>query len=164
MSQDKQLRDELRRIAETIQVPPELEQRIHESYQRDYKQKRGNPNMKKRLLAGIAAVAILIPTAAVATPYLADQIFGSSETIELHGGTQADYNEIEAFLQEAKGKLSEEEFSEYVELTRQLMELRVKITDENGVSHEDQLSAEERQQWEELSEKLAPYFTKLQQE
>ncbi|WP_400164373.1 DUF3600 domain-containing protein [Brevibacillus sp. TJ4] len=164
MSHDKQLRDELQRIAETIQVPRELEQRIFASYQHDQKRKRGNLIMKKRLLAGVAAVAILIPTAAVATPYLADYIFGSAESITHHGGTQEDYNEIEAFLQEAKGKLSEDEFSEYIELMRQMMQLKMKMTDENGIVHEDRLSAEEQQQWEELSEKLNPYFSKLASE
>lgn len=160
---DKHFHDELQRIAESIQVPTDLERRISNSYQREYDRKKGIPTMKKRLLAGMAAVAILIPTAAVATPYLADQIFGSSESIQLRGGTQADYNEIEAFLQEAKGKLTEDEFREYMELTRQLMQLKLKITDENGVVHKDQLSAEEQQQWEELAKRIAPYFAKLNQ-
>ncbi|WP_238327501.1 DUF3600 domain-containing protein [Paenibacillus gorillae] len=117
--------------------------------------------MKKRILAGIAAVAILIPSAAFAASYLADDIFGSAATIEQRGGTQEDYQEIEGMLQEAQGKLTEDEFKEYMELTKQLMQLKLKITNENGVKHEEKLSKEEQQQFEQLASKLAPYFEKI---
>jgi hypothetical protein len=117
--------------------------------------------MKKRMLAGIAAVAILIPSAVFAAPYLADDIFGSSATIEQHNGTQEDYQEIEGMLQAAKGKLTEDEFKEYMELTKQLMQLKLKITDENGVKHEEKLTKEEQQQFKQLSSRLAPYFERI---
>ncbi|TYP73289.1 uncharacterized protein DUF3600 [Paenibacillus methanolicus] len=117
--------------------------------------------MKKRILAGIAAAAILIPSAAFGASYLADDIFGSSATIKQHGGTDEDYREIEEFLQAAKGKLTEDEFKEYTELSKQLMKLKLKITDVNGVVHEDKLTEEERQQFEQLASRLAPYFEKI---
>ncbi|WP_225442654.1 DUF3600 domain-containing protein [Paenibacillus lycopersici] len=117
--------------------------------------------MKKRMLAGIAAVAILIPSAAFAASYLADDIFGSSAAIEQHGGTQEEYQEIEGLLQAAKGKLTEDEFKEYTELTKQLVQLKLKITDANGVVHEEKLTKEEQQRVEQLSSRLAPYFGKI---
>lgn len=117
--------------------------------------------MKKRMLAGIAAVAILIPSVAVAASYLADDIFGSSAVIEQRGGTQEDYQAIEGMLQAAKGKLTEDEFKEYMELTKQLVQLKLKMTDENGVKHEEKLTKEEQQQFEQLASKLAPYFDKI---
>ncbi|MEJ8546086.1 DUF3600 domain-containing protein [Brevibacillus borstelensis] len=117
--------------------------------------------MKKRMLAGIATVAILIPSAALAASYLADNIFSSSATIEQHGGTQEDYQEIEGMLQAAKDKLTENEFKEYVGLTKQLMQLKLKITDENGVQHEEKLTKDEQQQYEQLASKLVPYFKKI---
>jgi hypothetical protein len=43
-------------------------------------------------------------------------------------GTQEDYQEIEGMLKKAKGKLTEDEFKEYTELTKQLMQLKLKIT------------------------------------
>ena len=117
--------------------------------------------MKKRMLVGIAAVAILIPSAAFAASYLADGIFGSVATIEQHGGTQESYQEIEEMLQAAKGKLTEDEFEEYMDLFKQLMQLKLKITDENGVVHEEKLTKEEQQHWTQLASKLAPYFEKI---
>lgn len=161
MSIDKELRKELRQAADSMHCPPDLYGRVRQSYQHYMNEKRGRSSMKKRILAGIAAVAILIPSAVFASSYLADEIFGSVATIEQHGGTQEDYQEIEGMLQTAKGKLTEDEFKEYIELTKQLMQLKLKITDKNGVRQEEKLTIEEQQQWKELSSKLAPYFEKI---
>ncbi|HIW34948.1 MAG TPA: DUF3600 domain-containing protein [Candidatus Paenibacillus intestinavium] len=161
MSIDKELREELRQAADSMNCPPELYGRVRQSYQHYVKEKRGGSPMKKHMLAGIIAVAILIPSVVFAASYLADDIFGSSAIIEQHGGIQEDYEEIEGMLQEVKGKLTEDEFKEYMELTKQLMQLKLKITDENGVKHEEKLSQEEQQQFEQLASRLVPYFEKL---
>lgn len=139
----KELREELRKAADTLHCPPEMYRRVQQSYKHYANEKRGRSPMKKRILAGIAAVAILIPSAAFAASYLADDIFGSSAAIEQHGGTQEEYQEIEGLLQAAKGKLTEDEFKEYTELTKQLVQLKLKITDANGVVHEEKLTKEE---------------------
>ncbi|RUS48875.1 DUF3600 domain-containing protein [Cohnella sp. AR92] len=161
MSIDKELREELRQAADSMHCPPDLYGRVRQSYQHYLNEKRGRAPMKKRMIAGIVAVAILIPSTVFAASYLADDIFGSSATIEQHGGTQEDYQEIDGMLQAAKGKLTEDEFKEYSELTKQLMQLKLKITDENGVAHEEELSKEEQQQFEQIASKLAPYFEKI---
>ncbi|MFC4306646.1 DUF3600 domain-containing protein [Cohnella boryungensis] len=158
MSIDKELREELRQVADSMQSPPDLYGRVRQSYQHYMNEKRGRSPMKKRILAGIVTIAILVPTAALASSYLADDIFGSSATIEQHGVSQEDYQEIEGMLQTAKGKLTDDEFKAYMELTKQLVQLKLKITDENGVVHEEKLTKEEQQQFEQLASKLAPYF------
>ncbi|MFD3257237.1 DUF3600 domain-containing protein [Paenibacillus lentus] len=117
--------------------------------------------MKKRLLAGIAAVAILIPSAVLASSYLADDIFGSVKTIEQHGGSQESYQEIEGMLQIAKDKLTDDELKEFMELFKQIVQLKLKMTDEKGIKHEEKLTKEEQQQFEQLASKLAPYFEKI---
>lgn len=58
-------------------------------------------------------------------------------------------------------KLTEDEFQEYMELTKQLMQLKLKITDENGVPHEEKLTKEEQQHYGQLASKLAPYFERI---
>ncbi|MGC5772792.1 DUF3600 domain-containing protein [Paenibacillus pabuli] len=161
MSIDKELREELRQVADSMHCPPELYGRVQQSYQHYVNDKRGRLSMKKRMIAGIAAVAILIPSAAFAASYLADDIFGSPTTIEQHGGTQEEYQEIEGMLQAAKGKLTEDEFKEYMELTKQVVQLKLKITDEKGVKHEEKLTQEEQQQLEQLGARLTPYFEKI---
>jgi cell shape-determining protein MreC len=161
MSIDKQLREELRKAADSMHCPPDLYGRVQQSYQQYVNEKRGRSPMKKRILVGIAAIAILIPSAALAGSYLADDIFGSSATIEQHGASQEDYQVIEEMLQAAKGKLTEDEFKEYMELTKQMVQLKLKITDENGVVHEESLTKEEQQLFEQLASKLGPYFEKI---
>lgn len=161
MSIDKELREELRQVADSMQCPPELYGRVRQSYQDYVNEKRGRSRMKKRLLAGIAAVAILIPSAVFASSYLADKIFGSVKTIEQHGGSQESYQEIERGLQAAKGKLTEDEFKEFMELFKQVAQLKLKMTDEKGIKHEEKLTKEEQQQWTQLTSKLAPYFEKI---
>lgn len=161
MSIEEELREGLHRAADSMHCPPDLYGRVRKSYQRYMTEKRGRSPMKKRILTGIVAAAILIPTSVFAASYLADDIFGSPATIEEHGGTQENYQEIEGMLQAAKGKLTEDEFKEYTKLTKQLVQIKLTITDEKGVVHEEKLTKEEQQQLEQLASKLAPYFEKI---
>ncbi|KKO51667.1 DUF3600 domain-containing protein [Paenibacillus sp. DMB20] len=161
MSIDKELREELRQVADSMHCPPDLYGRVRQSYQHYVNEKRGRSPMKKRMLAGIAAVAILIPSAVFASSYLADEIFGSVKTIEQHGGSQESYQEIEGMLQTAKGKLTEDEFKEFTELFKQMVQLKLKMTDEKGIKYEEKLTKEEQQQFEQLVSKLAPFFKKI---
>ncbi|GIO69661.1 DUF3600 domain-containing protein [Paenibacillus sp. FSL M7-1455] len=161
MSIDQELREELRQVADSMHCPPDLYGRVQQSYQQYVNEKRGRSPMKKRLLAGIAAVAILIPSAVFASSYLADEIFGSVKTIEQHGGSQESYQEIEGMLQTAKSKLSEAEFKEFMELFKEMVQLKLKMTDEKGIKLEEKLTQEEKQRFEQLVSKLAPFFEKI---
>lgn len=42
-----------------------------------------------------------------------------------------------------------------------MVQLKLKITDDKGVKHEEKLTIEEQQQFEQLASKLAPYFEKI---
>lgn len=161
MSIDQELREELRQVADSMHCPPDLYGRVQQSYQQYVNEKRGRSPMKKRLLAGIASVAILIPSAVFASSYLADEIFGSVKTIEQHGGSQESYQEIEGMLQTAKSKLSEAEFKEFMELFKEMVQLKLKMTDEKGIKLEEKLTQEEKQRFEQLVSKLAPFFEKI---
>ncbi|MEI0737652.1 DUF3600 domain-containing protein [Paenibacillus sp. JTLBN-2024] len=155
------MREELRQVADSMHCPLDLYGRVQQSYQQYVNEKRGRSPMKKRLLAGIAAVAILIPSAVFASSYLADEIFGSVKTIEQHGGSQESYQEIEGMLQTAKSKLSEAEFKEFMELFKEMVQLKLKMTDEKGIKLEEKLTQEEKQRFEQLVSKLAPFFEKI---
>lgn len=161
MSIDKELREELRQVADSMHYPPNLHGRVRESYQQYMNKKRGRYPMKKRMIVGIIAAVILIPSAVYASSYLVDEIFGSVKTIEQHGGSQEDYNEMEEMTQAAKSKLTEEEFEEFMGLFKQVAEFKLKITDKNGINHMDRLTKEEQQQFEELGNKLLSYIEKI---
>lgn len=161
MSIDKELREELRQVADSMHYPTNLHGRVSRSYQQYMNKKRGRSPMKKRMITGIIAAVILIPSAVYASSYLADEIFGSVKTIEEHGGSQESYNEIEGMLQTAKSKLTEEEFEEFKDLFKQVTEFKLKITDKNGINHMDRLTKEEQQQFEELGKKVFSYIEKI---
>ncbi|MGG3279069.1 DUF3600 domain-containing protein [Paenibacillus solani] len=161
MSIDKELREELRQVADSMHCPPDLHGRVSQSHQHYVNKKRGRSPMKKRVIAGIIAAVILIPSAVFASSYLADAIFGSVKTIEQHGGSQEDYNEMEEMIQAAKSKLTEEEFEEFMDLFKQMVQLKLKMTDEKGIKHMDKLTKEEQQHFEQLLPMLAPFFEKI---
>lgn len=161
MSIDKELREELRKVADSMHYPPNLHERVAESYQHYVNKRRGRSPMKKRVIASIIAAVILIPSAVFASSYLADEIFGSVKTIEQHGGSQEGYDEIEGTLQAAKSKLTEEEFVEFMGLFKQVAEFKLKVTDEKGIKHMDRLTKEEQQQFEEVGKKMFSYIEKI---
>lgn len=67
----KQLSDNLKNYARSMECPPEIHERIQKSYNNYLEKKeRGNLIMKKRLIASIAAVAILLPMGVFAGPKL----------------------------------------------------------------------------------------------
>ncbi|WP_230202533.1 hypothetical protein [Paenibacillus ihumii] len=48
-----------------------------------------------------------------------------------------------------------------MELFKQMVQLKLKMTDEKGIKHEEKLTKEEQQRFEQLVSKLAPYFEKI---
>lgn len=67
----KQLSDNLKNCARSMECPPEIHERIQNSYNNYLEKKeRGNLIMKKRLIASIAAVAIVLPIGVFAGPKL----------------------------------------------------------------------------------------------
>jgi len=161
MSIDEELREELHQVADSMHYPADLHGRVSQSYQQYMNKKRGRSPMKKRMIAGIIAAVILIPSAVYASSYLADGIFGSVKTIEQHGGSQEDYNEMEEMIQAAKSKLTEQEFEEFMDLFKQVAEFKLKVTDKYGINHLDKLTKEEQQQFEEVGNKLLSYIEKI---
>ncbi|WP_024630014.1 MULTISPECIES: hypothetical protein [unclassified Paenibacillus] len=72
MTIERKIREHLHKEAETVECPPAISNRIEQSYSQYLQRKRSGRPMKKRLIGGIVAVAILIPSAAFAAPTLID--------------------------------------------------------------------------------------------
>ncbi|GED61278.1 hypothetical protein BFO01nite_54100 [Brevibacillus formosus] len=53
------------------------------------------------------------------------------------------------------------EFEKFFAIMKQIIDMKMKVTDKNGVVHEEQFTAEELKQFKELGEKAAPYFAKV---
>ncbi|WP_207797453.1 hypothetical protein [Paenibacillus sp. GM2FR] len=82
MTIERNIREHLRKEAETLDCPPAISNRIARSYSQYVQQKRSGKPMKKRLIAGIVATAILIPTAAFAAPTLIEMLTRTPMTAE----------------------------------------------------------------------------------
>ncbi|WP_409346690.1 hypothetical protein [Paenibacillus sp. MBLB4367] len=82
MTIERNIREHLHKEAETMECPPAISKRIEQSYSQYLKRKRSEKNMKKRLIGGIVAAAILIPTAAFAAPALIDMLTRTPMTAE----------------------------------------------------------------------------------
>ncbi|MBM6382956.1 MAG: hypothetical protein JSY10_03025 [Paenibacillus sp.] len=82
MTIERKIREHLHKEAETVGCPPAISNRIEQSYSQYLQRKRSGRPMKKRLIGGIVAVAILIPSAAFAAPTLIDMLTRTPLTAE----------------------------------------------------------------------------------
>jgi predicted DNA-binding protein YlxM (UPF0122 family) len=82
MTFERKIREHLHEEAETIECPPAISKRIERSYSHYLQRKRSEITMKKRLIGGLVAAAILIPTAAFAAPVVIDMLTRAPMTSE----------------------------------------------------------------------------------
>ncbi|WP_339322088.1 hypothetical protein [Paenibacillus sp. FSL W8-0194] len=79
---ERQIREYLHNEAENRECPPALSKRIEQSYSQYLQRKRSEKPMKKRLIAGMVAAVIMIPTAAFAAPTLIEMVTRTPITAE----------------------------------------------------------------------------------
>ena len=79
---ERKIREYLHKEAETMECPPAISKRIEQSYSQYFQRRRSKINMKKRLISGLVATAILIPTAAFAAPNLIEMLTRTPMTVE----------------------------------------------------------------------------------
>ncbi|WP_180968183.1 hypothetical protein [Cytobacillus massiliigabonensis] len=82
MTIERKIREHLHKQAETMECPTAISKRVEHSYSQYLQRKRREKTMKKRLIGGIAAAAILIPTAAFAAPPLIEMLTRTPMTAE----------------------------------------------------------------------------------
>lgn len=158
MNLEEQLRSAFKEETIDLLPPPELKIRIMDQVT----SKQGGRRMKKWLLPCILAAVLVIPTGAYATyNYLADSIYDSQENVSHIGGTHQKYDYLETKLQEAKQIFSEEDFTAFMPLLKELGEYNLKFSDSEGVLHPEQMNAEEHEKYITLTTALEPFFTKL---
>ncbi|UKS25197.1 hypothetical protein LOZ80_26880 [Paenibacillus sp. HWE-109] len=82
MTIERRISEHLHKEAETMECPPAISKRIEQSYSHYLHRKRSETTMKKRLIGGIVAAALLIPTAAFAAPTLIEILTRTPMTAE----------------------------------------------------------------------------------
>jgi hypothetical protein len=110
----------------------------------------------------LIAAVLIIPTGAYAGyTYLADNIYGSPDNITALGGTMADYERLEAKLQQAQAHFTESEFGLYMGLLKQFGEMALIHADAQGKMNPDGWSIEEQEKYKQITAKLEPFFDKM---
>ncbi|WP_136605589.1 hypothetical protein [Paenibacillus dokdonensis] len=79
---ESEIREYLHREAETMECPRAVSKRIEQSYSQYVQRQRSKKTMKKRLIGGIIAAVIMIPTAAFAAPPLIEMVTRTPMTAE----------------------------------------------------------------------------------
>lgn len=112
MSLDCRVRESIQEEAKGIVAPPDLKEKVIVQI----KMKHGRSKRKKRLIAGVLAAALLIPTTGFAyQSIMADGIYGSFENLKKHAGTMTleAYMRFSAKLSEAKDEMGTKEYEEF---------------------------------------------------
>lgn len=160
MSLEYKVRESLQEETRGIAPSPELKEKV----MNQMKIKRGGVSMKKRLITGVLAATLLIPTSAFAYQYLlADGVYGSFDNVKKHfaNATLQGYMHLDAKLSQAKGEMGEKEYKEFTALLKGLLDAKMKYGDANGNIDYDQLSQEKQEEMMKASMVIQPYFDKL---
>ncbi|EEM84075.1 ECF-type sigma factor negative effector [Bacillus thuringiensis serovar huazhongensis BGSC 4BD1] len=125
---------------------------------------RGGSKVKRRLIAGVLAAALLIPTTGFAyQSIMADGIYGSFENLKKHAGamTLEAYMRFSAKLLEAKDEMGAKEYEEFTKELKKLTDAKLAYGDSNGNIDYDQLSSAKKEEMKRIEMELQPYFDKL---
>ncbi|HDR6285724.1 anti-sigma factor [Bacillus cereus] len=160
MSLDCRVRESIQEESKGIVAPLELKEKVIVQI----KMNRGGNKRKKRLIAGVLAAALLIPTTGFAyQSIMADGIYGSFENLKKHAGTMTleAYMRFSAKLSEAKDEMGTKEYEEFTKELKKLTNAKLTYGDSNGNIDYDQLLPAKKEELKKVVMELHPYFDKL---
>ncbi|MFT9850120.1 DUF3600 domain-containing protein [Aneurinibacillus sp. REN35] len=160
MNPDNCLQKIMHERAEGIVPPPELKEKVMNNIVFS----KGEKKMKKRMVAGILAAALLIPTSAFAyQSLLADELYGSFENVKKHAAsiTMEGYMLFNAKLSQAKGELGAEEYAEFKRFLKVISTAKVNYGDPYGNIDYDRIGEVKKEEIKQALLAVLPYFDKL---
>lgn len=160
MSLEYRVRESIQEEAKRIVPPPELKEKV----MIQVKVKGRGKTMKKRMITGVLAAALLIPTTGFAyQSIMADGIYGSFENLKKHVGnaTLQGYLQLDAKLSQAKGEMGQKEYEEFTKYLKKLTNAKLTYGDANGNIDYDQVSTVKKEEMKRIIMTLQPYFDKL---
>ena len=170
MDFEKYVMNELKRKATNIEPSPNLEDKVQASFYKYRKMKnKEKTSMKKKLLLGFVAAAILIPTGTFAGTTLMDKIVGTPEKARQDiGMTEDGYNLVMERIEIAKSIFTEEDFEKYVALLQETYHFYKKVSVvENGerqYTATNRLNVNEEKRDREVMEQLNTYEERINQQ
>ncbi|HDX9588957.1 TPA: hypothetical protein ROX98_001928 [Bacillus pseudomycoides] len=168
MDFEKRLRDEFQKTAEMMQPSSNLQKRVEASFEMYRQEKRKEKSsMKKKLLAGLVAAAILVPTGTLAGPTLVSKIVGTPEEAQKDIGMNGEwYSKFNESIEVAKQVLTKEEFDEFIVLLKEDYEYLKKVSiveDGERRTASERINQDDKKQTTERIEKLNKYWAKIQE-
>ncbi|QOY34735.1 DUF3600 domain-containing protein [Anaerobacillus isosaccharinicus] len=160
MNFETKVKQSLKEKSKHITPPQELKQKVMNKIENID----GVSKVKKRIVAGFIAVALIIPTAAAAyQAYLADDLYGSFENVKKHfaAATIDSYMLLNAKLEQAKGELGKEEFGQFYEQLKVITGSKVEYGDQYGNIDFDMIPQNKVQEIKNALMVLQPFFDKL---
>ncbi|MGG3728402.1 hypothetical protein ABET23_16115 [Bacillus wiedmannii] len=167
MDFEKYVMNELKRKATNIEPSPNLEDKVQASFYKYRKMKnKEKTSMKKKLLLGFVAAAILIPTGTFAGTTLMDKIVGTPEKARQDiGMTEDGYNLVMERIEIAKSIFTEEDFEKYVALLQETYHFyKIVSVVENGerqYTATNRLNVNEEKRDREVMEQLNTYEERI---
>lgn len=156
---DDELRKAMRTKAEEWNLP---EKGRGELMQKIAHLKAGSKRRGGRAAVLVLAAVLIVPSAAYAGySYLADELYGSRDTLLAIGGTSADYERLESKLRAAQAHFSEDEFNTLMQLLKSMAGFALKHAGEHGRLDLERLSPADRQTYEAMASQAEPYMARL---
>lgn len=149
---------------EKIEVPEGIHERGVAGVKKAKREVKAKGYIRKRIISGVLAVAILVPTSAFAyQTLLADELYGSFENLQKYVAsvTMDGYLLFEAKLSQAKGELSKEEFQEFKRLLKVLTAAKMEFGDRYGNIDYSQVPSEQLDTIRHTLFAIQPYFDQL---
>lgn len=148
----------------SIPIPLHLKQKVLSNI--GQKPTKDKFSFKRKVVIACLGAFLTVPP--LSYVLLADQIYGSYESASKYGITQPEYLRFNTKLSQAAGILKPDEFKQFIVLSKDLIFFMIKygdtsITDRNKFGQVDvtKLSPEKAKEYNELVEKIQPYFDKL---
>lgn len=164
MSIEDQIRAQLREYAQTMESPRELDARIRESYQLQFKLKENGKTMKKKWITAMLVIGVLLaPTSAFAYNLLTDNIYGSFDQLKkkIVTVTKEQYMALGMKLSGAQKTLGNEEYAKFEQLLKKITAAKVEYGDANGNINYELLPADKLAEQKKVLSDIQPYFDKL---
>lgn len=166
MDFDSNLKETLINHYESILVPNNLKQKVLKRINNN--KQRVNFSLTKKVILACLVILLLTPVLAYGYTILANRIYGSAESAQHYGITESEYFNFNNKLNEASDTLSPKEFTEFIVLAKNLIFFMLKngdmsTSDRTKLGQVDvtKLSPDKQKEYNEILNKIQPYFDKL---
>ncbi len=160
MSFEMRLKRSLKEKSKEVVPPQELKQKVLNKIELSS----GLNKIKKRIVAGLITVLLLIPTSAIAyQAYLADDLYGSFENVKKHfaAATIDGYMLLNAKLLQAKGELGKEDYEHFKEQLKIITGAKIEYGDQYGNIDYDLVPQDKVEEIKNAMMVVQPYFDQL---